>query len=60
MTYFQLFLIHMNDRSYKELILQRLFIKSIFFSFLFSMAFSFKGLKKQIFSDKHPFKDPWH
>lgn len=34
MTYLQLFLIHTKDPSYKALILQRLFIKSIFFSFL--------------------------
>lgn len=36
MTYFRLFLIYMNDQSYKEPILQRLFIKSIFFFFFFS------------------------
>lgn len=38
MTYFQLFLIHTKDLSYKELILQRLLVKTIFFSFT---AFSF-------------------
>lgn len=37
MTYFQLFLIHMKDLTYMELILQRLFIKSIFFSFLYGV-----------------------
>lgn len=49
MTYFQLFLIHMNDQCYKELILQRLFIKSIFISFRY--GFQLLGLtKKKIFS----------
>jgi len=45
MTYFQLFLTHMNDQCYKELILQRLFIKSIFFSFRYS--FQLWGVKKK-------------